>query len=91
MPIVPLLRLNRESIKVELNKLLSLLNISYEELERQILDIPKNVVEFSLSKWGIKSENIDSIVERSFTKSRISNNVVELNKEDVRELIEQIM
>ena len=91
MPIVPLLRLNRESIKVELNKLLSLLNISYEELERQIVDIPKNVVEFSLSKWGVKSENIDSIVERSFTKSRISNNVVELNKEDVRELIEQIM
>ena len=82
---------NNEAIEIELNKLLSVLNINYKELENQILEIPKNVIDFKLSKWGIKSENIDEIVNRSFTKSRISNNVVELNHEDVRHLLEQIM
>ena len=91
MPIIPLLQLNKEAIEIELNKLLSFLNINYKELENQIFEIPKNVIDFKLSKWGIKSENIDEIVNRSFTKSRISNNVVELNHEDVRHLLEQIM
>ena len=91
MPLVPLLRLNKEAIEEELDQLLSILNISYEELGRQILDIPKNVIDFRLSKWGIKGENIDGIIERSFTKSRISNNVVELKHNDVRLLLEQIM
>ena len=91
LPIIPLLRLNKEAIEDEINKLLSFVNINYEELEKQILDIPKNVIDFKLSKWGIKSEDIDEIVERSFTKSRISNNVIELSKKDVHQLLEQIM
>jgi alcohol dehydrogenase class IV len=91
MPIIPLLQLNKEAIEIELNKLLSFLNINYKELESQIMEIPMNVIDFKLSKWGIKSENIEDIVNRSFTKSRISNNVVELNREDVRQLLKQIM
>jgi len=91
MPIIPLLQLNKEAIEIELNKLLLFLNINYKELENQILEIPKDIIDFKLSKWGIKSENIDEIVNRSFTKSRISNNVVELNHKDVRHLLEQIM
>ncbi|MFC1785147.1 phosphonoacetaldehyde reductase [Candidatus Neomarinimicrobiota bacterium] len=91
LPIIPLLRLNKEAIEIELNELLSFLNINYEELEEKILNIPKNVIDFNLSKWGIKSTDIDEIVDRSFTKSRIFNNVVKLTKEDVRHLLEQIM
>ena len=91
IPIIPLLRLNKAAIKDKINKLLLFLNIDYEELEKQIVNIPKNVVDFNLSMWGIKIEDIDWIVKRSFKKSRISNNIVELNKEDVYHLLMQIL
>ena len=91
MPIVPLLQLNRGALDNVISELLEFMNISYEELEKQILDIPMGIIDFQLDKWGIHTKDIDDIVDRSFTKSRMTNNIVELQKEDVRRLLRQIM
>lgn len=90
LPIIPLLDLNRDHFSENLNMLLNTLGIDYEELKNQIESIPKDVIKFKLSDWGIGVEHFDDIVERSFTNSRISNNIIDLSKDDVYNLLYEI-
>jgi len=92
LPIVPLLRINEPAIKTELKKLYSELDIiCLAELEELILKIPKDVIDFSLFKWGVKSSEIEDIVDRSFTKSRMENNIVDLSKKDIQLVFESLL
>lgn len=92
MPIIPLLRINEKAIQNELERIYSELLIkSLPELEQLILQIPDDVIDYSLSEWGIKQTEIDDIVGRSFTKSRIENNIVELSKKDIKSVFESLL
>ncbi len=91
MPIVPLLDINREFMSDNLEQLLDTLGIDFVELKNQILNIPKGIVDFKLSAWGVQASDFDEIVDRSFTKSRISNNVIDLSREDVYNLLYEIL
>ncbi|MCK4903679.1 MAG: phosphonoacetaldehyde reductase [Candidatus Marinimicrobia bacterium] len=92
IPIIPLLRINEKAIQMELEKIYSELHIqSLLELERLISQIPEGVIDFTLSKWGVKQTEIDDIVERSFTKSRMENNIVDLSKKDIQLVFESLL
>ena len=52
--------------------------------------IPSEIVPFSLSEWGIKEDYIDFIVDRSFTKDRMENNIIKLSKHDIKEVIKKV-
>jgi alcohol dehydrogenase class IV len=91
LPILPLLDINRDHIVENINLLLDTLGIDFKELKDQIANIPQDVIDFKLSDWGITSDDFDEIVERSFTNSRISNNIIDLSKNDVYNLLHEIL
>ncbi|MEE9573523.1 MAG: phosphonoacetaldehyde reductase [Candidatus Neomarinimicrobiota bacterium] len=91
MPIIPLLRINEEAIKVQLGKIYGRLQVqNLSELEKLILQIPEGVIDFTLSKWGVRKTEIDEIVERSFTKSRMANNIIDLNNDNILWVLKEI-
>lgn len=92
MPIIPLLRINEQAIEVALENIYTKLHIpGLAELEKLILQIPNSIIDFSLLEWGVKPSEIDDIVERSFTKSRMENNIVELSKNDIQKVFESLL
>ena len=91
MPIIPLLKINEKAMQMELEKIYAKLRIKdLSELEQLILHIPEGIIDFNLSKWGVKQAEIDDIVERSFTKSRMENNIVDLTSEDILSVVNSI-
>lgn len=91
MSIIPLLRINEKAIKNQLVILFDKLGIdNLSELERLILRIPEGIIDFTLSKWGVKQTEINDIVERSFTKSRMGNNIIDLNSDDILLVFKEI-
>lgn len=91
MPIIPLLELNKEYMSENLEQLLDTLEIDYDELKKQIASLPGGVIDYRLRSWGIKADDFNEIVEKSFTKSRISNNIIDLSKDDVYNLLYDIL
>ena len=92
MPIISLLRINEHAIEVALENIYTKLHIpGLAELEKLILQIPDGIIDYSLSEWGIKPSEIDDIVERSFTKSRMENNIVGLSKQDIQKVFENLL
>ena len=90
MTLIPLLHINKLSIIESLKKICSDNSITYDELIIKIESIPKSVIENRLSEWGIKQSEIKDIANESFTKGRMDNNIVDLNKSDVENILKQI-
>ncbi len=91
MPITPLLRINEEAIKAALEKIYRKLNLqNLSELEKLILQIPEGVIDFKLSKWGVRQAELNDITKRSFTKSRMANNIIDLNNDDILWVLKEI-
>ena len=88
--LIPLLKLNGAHIKEPLENLCKTLNISLESLFQKIIEIPSDIIPYSLSEWGIRRDGIQQLVIESFTKGRMDNNIVDLTKEDVLELLKNI-
>jgi alcohol dehydrogenase class IV len=53
-------------------------------------EIPKGIVSFSLSDWGVKKNEIDLIAPECFAKGRMENNIVPLNYDDVIKILLQV-
>ncbi|NHZ84977.1 MAG: iron-containing alcohol dehydrogenase [Planctomycetia bacterium] len=91
MPIIPLLRINEKAIKTQLNTLFDKIGIAnLSELARLILNIPKNIIGFTLKDWQVSKKHLDDITERSFTKSRMANNIINLNNDDILWVFKEI-
>ncbi len=91
MPIIPLLRINEKAISKQLDKLYLKIGIdNLQQLEKLILDIPKDVIDFKLKDWNVNIEHLDDITKRSFTKSRMENNIIELNSDDILQAFKEI-
>jgi len=91
MPIIPLLKINEKAIENDLVTLFRTLGIdNLSELEKLILDIPNNIIDFNLKDWQVKKEHFNDITERSFTKSRMDNNIVDLSSDDIQRVFKEI-
>lgn len=91
MPVIPLLKINEKAIKSQLEMLFRKTGInSLSELEKIILNIPENIIKFNLRDWNVNKSHLEDIVERSFTKDRMGNNIVDLNSNDVLGILKEI-
>jgi len=88
--LIPLLELNGNYIRESLDRICQVLNLSYNELVEKIKGIPEKIIPYSLFEWGILENNIPKLVEESFTKGRMDNNIKDLSKDDVRKILERI-
>lgn len=88
--LIPLLKINRESILEELNIIFNKTKLSFDEITKEIKDLTNNVVPFKLSKWGVNKEELPLLASQSFTKGRMDNNIVDLDESDVLEILNYI-
>jgi len=91
MPLFPLLKINGSKIKDKLYELFKCTNLNTpEELEERIKRSIANRVNFSLRDYGVKEKDLINLAEKSFTKERMANNIVELTNKDVFEILKSI-
>jgi len=88
--LIPLLEINGKHIKKTLDKICHSLEVTYDELIQKIKAIPEGIIPYTLSKWGIQEEDLSQLVEESFTKGRMDNNIVDLTKDRVFEILKII-
>jgi alcohol dehydrogenase class IV len=86
-----LLKINEVAIKIVLEKIYRKLHVQkLSDLEELILQIPEGVIDFTLSKWGVKQTDIKDLTERAFTKSRMANNIIDLNNDDILRVLKEV-
>ncbi len=91
IPIIPLLKINEVAIKIVLEKIYRKLHVQkLSDLEELILQIPDGIIDFTLSKWGVKQTDIKDLIERAFTKSRMANNIIDLNNNDILRVLKEV-
>lgn len=62
-----------------------------EEAGQRIITIlEKAGISYKLSDWNVKKEELDELAKNCFTKGRMENNPVDLTKEDVVKILENI-
>ena len=88
--LIELLKINGNSIKKPLNKILNDNSLAFNELIKKIESIPNGIIPYNLSEWGIKKQNLDYLVSESFTKGRMDNNIVDLSNEQVKLILNNI-
>lgn len=91
MPLYSLLKINQDSIKDKIAKLLETLGLrDINELWERIQKSVKNKIAFRLADYGVEDADLKELVDLSFTKGRMDNNIVDLNKNDVLKILKEI-
>jgi len=91
MPLYPLLKINEIAIQSKLSNLLKILQLnSINEFWNKVLISVKGKIPFTLHEYGIKKADINWLLDLSFTKGRMDNNIVELSRNDVLNILEEI-
>jgi len=91
LPLLPLLKINHSEIEVELEQLMTELNINeLSELLKCIEEIPGDSIKYTLQEWNVQREELEELVMLSFTKGRMENNIIDLTEEDVRWILNEI-
>ena len=88
--LIPLLEINRELIIESLNKICNNNQLTFNTLKQTIKDIPLGVIPYTLDEWGIPEDQLQILAEESFTKGRMDNNIVDLTKEKVFDILKSI-
>ena len=90
LSLIPLLEINGKHIKESLNQICYELDLTYKELIEKIKGIPKGSIPYTLSEWGVAKSDLPQLVDESFTKGRMDNNIVDLTKDQVLEILHSI-
>lgn len=91
MPMIPLIEINQKAITKELVQLNAILNLrNNAELQSLIKSIPSSIIKFNLKDWGVDRDDLQMLVKHSFTKGRMDNNIVDLTKDDVAWILNEI-
>ena len=90
LSLIPLLEINGKQIKNPLDNICQTLNLTFDELIQKIKIIPEGVIPYTLSEWGVAKSDLPQLVDESFTKGRMDNNIVDLTKDQVLEILHSI-
>ena len=77
-------------ILLSIDIILREIDTDYEGLIELIRTIPEDVFPNNLSGWGVTKKDIPILVDQSFTKGRMENNIVFLTKNDVEAILKHI-
>ncbi len=91
MTINSVLTFNQNAIENELTLINRRLGLSNLELKDSISNIPKSIIPFNLSGWGVSPDDIQFLANESFTKGRMDNNIVKITIEDVKNFLSEIL
>jgi alcohol dehydrogenase class IV len=84
------LEINKKFIQESLNKICEDNKLTYEQLIEKIRHIPKGIIPYTLKEWGVRKNELNKLVEASFTKGRMDNNIKDLSTQDVRKILASI-
>ena len=90
LSLIPLLEINGKHIKESLDKICHSLEVTYDELILKIKAIPEGIIPYTLSEWGIRINDLPQLVNESFTKGRMDNNIIDLTKDQIFEILKSI-
>jgi len=91
MPLFPLLTINKAAIKNKLNKIFSCSDVKdINGIEQKVKSAVKGMIPYSISEYGVTRDEFPALVEGSFTKERMANNIVDLSVKDVLSVFEKI-
>ena len=91
MPLLPLIKINQNAIEDQLCQIRTNLNLKDNSaLKDLIAEIPGDLIKFNLRDWGIKQEQISELIDLSFTKGRMDNNIIDLTKDDVSGILHEM-
>jgi alcohol dehydrogenase class IV len=91
MPLLHLLHINKIEIENELRRIQNKMGFNdLNTLTKYIRNIPNNKIKYSLREWGVLPNELESLVDQSFTKGRMDNNIVDLSKDNVLKILEGI-
>ena len=88
--LIPLLRINGDSIQSSLDKICEKTDLKFEGLISAIKSIPKGVIPCTLDEWGIKEDQLPKLASECFTKGRMDNNIVDLDDNYVLNILKEI-
>ena len=88
--LIPLLKINKKQIENTLKKICKKNKLTFQQLINKIESIPKGIIPYKLSAWGIKESELEKLANESFTKGRMDNNIVDLNTTDVVDIFRSI-
>jgi len=88
--LIPVLNINKNSIQDSIQEICLKLDMTFEELNKVIKEIPSGYFDFKLKNWGVKETELDKLASECFTKGRMDNNIVDLNKGSVINILKQI-
>ena len=89
--LVQMLDINKKMISKEIDTICKQLGKTYEELKKSISKIPEGVYKNDLESWNVDHSDLDMLTDQSFTKGRMDNNIVDLSKNDVKLILEQVL
>lgn len=91
MPLYPLMKINEKAIQNKIEALLNILQLkSIDEVLKKVLVTVKIKIPFSLHEYGIKKADLDWLLDLTFTKGRMDNNIIDLSKKEVMEILKEI-
>jgi len=91
MPLLPLITINQNAIEDQLCQIRINLNLKNNSaLKDLIAEIPGDLIKFNLRDWGVGRDDLQKLVQHSFTKGRMDNNIVDLTKDDVVWILNEI-
>ena len=88
--LIPLLKINKKQIENTLEKICKKNKLTFQQLINKIESIPKGIISYKLSSWGINQSELEKLADESFTKGRMDNNIVDLNTTDVINIFRSI-
>ena len=88
--LIPILLINKDFIKDPINKICKNNKYNFEKLIKVIQSIPKGIVAYTLSEWGVNKNMLNKIADESFTKGRMDNNIVDLDKMQVLKILTEV-
>jgi len=88
--LIPLLAINGPEIQDSLNTIYQNNNITNKQLIQFIKSIPLDIIPYSLEEWHIPKNQIPNLVNESFFKGRMENNIVDLTIDDVNWIFNEI-
>jgi alcohol dehydrogenase class IV len=91
MPLYPLMKINKKAIHNKIDALLNVLQLkSIDEVLNKVVGTVKNKIPFNLHEYGVKKADLDWLLDLTFTKGRMDNNIVDLSKKEVMEILKEI-
>ena len=62
----------------------------YSIRSNKIKLIPEGIIPFNLRKYGVSKKDLNYILKKSFTKERMTNNIMDLTEKDVSKILDEI-